>query len=1474
MTTNSIVARIEESRKELLQLDLRNPLLNYRYLRARGVEAVDEAPSRVFDALVRKSRTVAFAPRPDDIGSPLQKKVRNTLQTSESERDLSKRLLNTYYNARTIIEEQGVNTLFLALGMVLWYEDDTSDVERRAPLILVPVKIDRESIRAGFRIEHDGEDIEANLSFMAKARADFGIDIPGLHKSAEEDDDEIDVNAYFRSVSRSIAGMRRWSVDNSSVVLGFFSFSKFLMYRDLDTETWPDENDNKLMYALYGDDGFREPELNIGAEDHLDSHLSPKDVHHVVDADSSQSLAIEDMKSGRSLVIQGPPGTGKSQTITNIIAEAVGLGRKVLFVSEKMAALEVVKRRLDSIHLGDACLELHSNKTTKSGVLNELKRTHQLGRPDDTGIDDDFDTLARVRGSLNKYSNVVNSPVGETGVTPYHAYGEYLRIKRREDVDTISLPQIKIKGSDSWTNAEFNRKREEVERLQVRIPPIGVPKEHPFWGTRRTSLLPSDRDDLQTKLVDTTRSIGDLEEVSVRLAETLRLRPPDRLARTEDLADVGTRIINAPDISGLALKAPQWDSFRKEIAEFTDVGKRWSELRGEYESMLLPEAWDADVLEIRQTLRTTGRKFWRFLSSDFRQANKILASLCRTELDRDIERRIELVERILEDQRMRRRIKDLSAQVGDVFGSRWRGKSTDWKALHSDVTWFLNLLTDVDNGTADPDIVESIRARGSDSKHKRSVRDLLVLIQADVRSYRDRVKDLEDFLEMDNKKRFGSVEGLSLLTYEDQKQILSTWSKNIAQLQDMTSYNSGIESLRDEELDAVAELSAGWPNAADHLVDCFDKVRYESVVSRAFSERPELVRFDFRLHETDIDRFRSMDLQALDHNRTRVALTHWKGLPGDTAAGQAGVLRREYNKKRRHLPIRQLITQAGDAIQAIKPVFMMSPMSIATYLPLDSVRFDLVVFDEASQVRPVDALGALLRADQAIVVGDSQQLPPTSFFSTIVESDQDDEAEESVTADMESILGLFDTKGAPSRMLRWHYRSRHDSLITVSNQEFYENGLVVFPSPDSNRQNLGLRYHHLPDTVYDTGGSRTNRGEARAVADSVMKHAAEHPDLTLGVAAFSSGQAQAILDELEMLRRQDPSWESFFNSHADEPFFIKNLENVQGDERDVIFISIGYGRDATCRIAMRFGPLNNDGGHRRLNVLITRAKLRCHVFANFQADDIDLSRTQSRGVKALKTFLEYAESGTVPAHVPIESGREVESPFQREVATRLREHGYEVHDEVASGGKFVDIGIVDPERPGMYLLGIECDGASYHSARSARDRDRLRETHLESLGWRLHRIWSTDWFRDPERALGRAIEAIEIAKFERSDGRNGNGRDKPETRSEIERLETGEQGRVPELRVYEMASLHVSPLDASSLEYASEPVAQVVRVESPVHIEEVMSRIARAVRVNKTKKVRASLLNAVKLATLSNRELIVRKGRLSVVGKSRTPDRC
>ena len=1394
--------------------------------------------------------------------SSLPRYTDNRLQTNEPSDRLQSRLLNTYYMANTLIQEQGVNTLFIALGMVVWYESNDSDTERRAPLVLIPVSLERATVRAPFRVKYTDEELGSNISFIEKARTEFGVDLPELHENTEVGAEEIDLEAYFRKVARSIKGMKRWSVDTTSVVLGFFSFSKLLMYRDLDSENWPTGTgplESKTVRALF-EEGFAEPESEIGDEDHLDDHLRPEDTHHVVDADSSQALAISDVANGRNLVIQGPPGTGKSQTITNIIAAAISQNKKVLFVSEKMAALEVVKRRLDDLQLGDACLELHSHKTSKRAVLDELRRTWELGRPDVTGIEDDFVTLTRIQGSLNEYAEAVNTPVGNTGVTPFRAYGELLPTQSLGE-DGNSLPRPEIAGMESWSRAVFAEKRTAIANLQHSLGRVGSLKQHLFGGCRLQVVLPSDLAALREKINAAIRSLEVLGAAIRTLSDAMGLRVSKDTTHTGKLLSTAERVVGAPDISGINLGAAEWKNRRDDINQLRDSGIEWAALHAKHDSVLLPDAWGTQLPAIRSTLSKFKTVRLRFFYPEYRRAKKRLSALCRRKLPGGIERQIALTDAIREEPQLRETIERLALVADAALGRQWQAEHTDWKAVGPMINWALNLYDDIDNGKIDPGIIGFL----DEDLDTGEIPNLLQSVRDDLDAYTGHLEGVQDALAMDFKKRFGHLDGLAGLPLGEQREILVSWSIRIHEIQDIAVVNNARSVAEKEGLQALTALVEEWPEASDHLTTRFEQLWYEHIVSRAFGERPVLAGFDGSSYEAHREQFREMDTLVLDHNRARVAYAQWEGLPNHNGAGQLRILRREFEKKRRHLPIRQLMERAGNPIQAIKPVFMMSPLSIATYLAPGSVSFDLVVFDEASQVRPVDAIGALLRATQTVVVGDDRQLPPTSFFDAVTHAEDDDDEDDSETADIESILGLLRTAGCPSRMLRWHYRSRHESLITVSNQEFYENRLVVFPSPDSSKEGVGLQYRHLPDTVYDRGRSSTNRQEAQAVARAVMDHARQSPDLTLGVAAFSSAQERAILDELEILRRQDTSCEPFFNAHPEEPFFVKNLENVQGDEREVIFISVGYGRNANGQITMNFGPLNRDGGERRLNVIITRARLRCHVFTNLRADDINLGSTRSLGVRAFKTFLAYAESGSLPANMPVPAEREVDSPFQKAVVSKLRFLGYDAREEVATGGKFIDIGIVDQDNPGRYILGIECDGARYHSSRSARDRDRIREQVLQSLGWRLHRIWSTDWFRNPERELKRAVAAIEQAKaFQPIDGAT-----KPTVKREIQRTDPEEETGDLVIPPYELAQQHVDTLGWQSdynlgnvpESYLREPIIEIVRVEGPVHFDAVARRIADAAGVSRIgARIRANLERTVNKIVGHKGNGIVRKG--------------
>lgn len=505
-----------------------------------------------------------------------------------------------------------------------------------------------------------------------------------------------------------------------------------------------------------------------------------------------------------------------------------------------------------------------------------------------------------------------------------------------------------------------------------------------------------------------------------------------------------------------------------------------------------------------------------------------------------------------------------------------------------------------------------------------------------------------------------------------------------------------------------------------------------------------LAEFDVEQHERVRERFRQLDQWEIRAAATRIRqyqLNRSDRPRSGTLTGassELGILQREIAKKRKHMPLRRLFAEIPSVLQRLKPCIMMSPLSVSTFLENDQIRFDLVIFDEASQVFPWDAIGAIYRGNQIIVAGDEKQLPPTNFFSR-VDAETDDEDD---IGDFESILSLCKSINMPSKRLRWHYRSKREPLIAFSNRHFYDGDLVTFPSV-RDASGDAVRFEHVPEGRWV---ERKNIKEAERVADLVIDHLRTHPEKSLGVIAFNQTQQRAIEDELYARRKNDPRIDAVFSASLTEPMFIKNLETVQGDERDVIMLSMAYGYNDAGKFLKNFGPLNKSGGQRRLNVAVTRAKEEIIFVASVRAADLDLSGTTSEGAHLLKAYLEYAEKGVDSlATKRNEFASEAESPFEEEVAAALQRHGLEPVPQVGCGGFRIDLALKHPLRPGEFCLGIECDGATYHSSQTARDRDRIRQSILESLGWKIMRVWSTDWVRDPVKQVNRILADYEIA---------------------------------------------------------------------------------------------------------------------------------
>lgn len=1338
-----IAAAVAAARAELLDPGLANPMVRLRVPRARGVEIVDERSAEVWRILVDEGRAMDFLPTEERPGDPLAQPTRAGvpgrhvdahLQTGYGSARLQRRLVNTAHAARTLIEEQGHNALALALGMLHWHH---GDVELRSPLLLMPAQLERTNARCRYTVRHSEAEIGANLSLAALLRAEHGFELP-----LPNVDEDFALDAFFDDFEARLADRPSWRLARDEMVLALFDSKRFLLYRDLDPDGWPAgqaPHAHRVVRAVLGAGFAREapdtPEIERTAE-----MAHPVEV---VDADTSQSAALQRVASGTDVVIQGPPGTGKSQTITNLVAQAVARGERVLFVAEKMAALDVVHRRLEMVGLGAACLELHSHKSRKKAVLAELRRTLDLGppivRPD---ADAETAALLAVTARLEGHHLAMTRAVSPSGISPVDAIGRLASI-----VDVGALPPLPFGPMADWRRADHVTRRERVAELQARVEALGPPAQHPFAGSRRESLSPVESEALAKAIEVAGDAIRAAMAAHRALAEAANQSVPDGPQDADRLRAIGRALAEAPNISGTDAADGRWFRERAVLGDALDAADAVNAIRNPWSGVLLDEAWPEDLLvatpaliESRGAIKALGPKWWRWFAGRWRQAKATVAMLHADDLPDDSGRWVEALTAIVEGRRAFTELAALAPIAASLFKTRWTERHPDTGELRAVFEWLSAVHGRIDDGEW-PWKLRGLIGRGWDTARLADANRAAAHAEG-VRV--EAIRTLAEALDWHGAP-------LMALPYGALLDRLRGWRSALDRLPDLCHYNRLAAQARAEGLTDVVELAERWPAAGERLVDAFDAAWYGGILATARAERPPLADFDRVRHLHAVERFCALDHGRFGHDRARVAAAHHAGLPlGDARVTGLSLLRREMEKKTRHLPLRRLFVEAGEAVQRIKPVFLMSPMSVAAYLAPEGPRFDVVIFDEASQVRPVDALGALARAKRAVVVGDSKQMPPSRFFERLLDSGDLLDGEDNVTADLESVLGLFVAAGATPCMLRWHYRSRHPSLVAVSNHLFYGDGLTLFPSPVRDPQadgELGLSLHHLPDAIYERGESRTNPIEAEAVAAAVLHHAISTPERTLGVVAFSTAQMQAIQQAIERRRRTAVEGEAFFAAHVHEPFFVKNLENVQGDERDVILISVGYGRTAEGKVHAQFGPLNLDGGERRLNVLITRARRRCVVFTNLEPEQIDLSRTDARGVAALRTFLEYARDGHLST-APRQGA--VEAPFEDALAAALEARGHTVHRRVgqssADGGCAVPLAVVDPERPERYLLGVDCDGAL--GARRTRDRIRLRPAVLAGLGWRLHRVWAAAWQRDPTAAMARLDAALAEARDE------------------------------------------------------------------------------------------------------------------------------
>jgi very-short-patch-repair endonuclease len=1560
--------RLARWQRKLLDLSLRNNLLNFKAgKKALKLEAPD--PGALED-LLADGQAIRILPSPDlmdgadprsqvifegrereDLrkGHALDALKRREVFVRVAKEELETRLVDLYRAARLTLQEGGANTLYLAIGFLSWTREDKGEQRYKAPLILVPVSLDRKSIRSGFSLTVHEDEPRFNPTLIEMLRQDFGLKLGVIEGELPKDESGLDVASIWRTVSHAVKDIKGWEV-TEDVVLSTFSFAKYLMWKDLAERTDQLKSNDVVRHLIDTPREGYKSEIAFPDTRTLDRDVSPAHTFCPLPADSSQLSAVVAGARGKDFVLIGPPGTGKSQTISNLIAQCLAEGKRVLFVSEKIAALDVVYRRLREVGLGEFCLELHSNKAKKLDVLAQLQNSWEArGSIDPDNWRMEAERLRRLREQLNGYVQGLHRRY-PNGLTIYEAIGV---IAGGESIPSIkfSWPQPATQSRES-----LDAMRDIASRLGVNAEAndIGRQKPHPFTLITQMDWSPSWQQRLienaenaiavgQTlvhsyqsfceasglPILHLTKRVREGVSAFTRVFETIRGREFGFLAE-QGASDVIKRLIEGAGLiekhrelnanlspvwsesttsactAGMRLLADYretlaslgqpWpkeviDAASKAIKLLERIAHSTNQLSGEYSKGLE----SLNIFQIQRDWALAEKAMWPISWLKKRKLRAPLEAVFLGATEPDVARDIPLLADI---QSMRNKVSEI--RLGPETDGLWAGEETKQALLlsairlqivigsaHAGGKWDLTGFDEIRNGRAGVRLANELKQLTKLKELETKILNLEPIkaetnglwdgfetqvdnLEAALRFIEERrAIDSQGFLQMEHApvaagkcglqmaldlgtlRERGRVES-ALAPYSDLKittrglwddlqtdlgelreaiQIHDMLAKAVAEYtQDEHEERqtrkalvhllgegrshlvpegsllqagravSNSNPIADETVQALVQSAGPASSSGSNfeqqsmlgiietcrmIISAQSKLRgwcgwrkacqeasfaglnglaagiengsvsygmalaaFETNYCRwwvnAVVDEEEIIRtFVSAEHEKRISDFRTLDDKVTNLTRSWIRARLCSELPTPdsvTKSSEWGLLRREMNKKKRHIPLRELMTQIPTALTKLTPCLLMSPLSIAQYLSADTSTFDVVVFDEASQIPVWDAIGAIARGKRVVMVGDPKQLPPTNFFDR-AESDVD---EEDVEGDLESILDECLGANLPTMHLAWHYRSRHESLIAFSNHRYYGGGLVTFPSPVTDDRAVSF---HPVAGIYEKGGARINQPEAKAlVADIVRRLKSpgfKQSKLTIGVVTFNSEQQALIEDLLDEERRRDPSIEAYFSESELEPLFVKNLESVQGDERDIMYFSITYGPDRSGAVSMNFGPMNREGGERRLNVAITRARHELRVFSSLKAEQMDLTRTQARGVADLKHFLEFAERGPrALAESTRGSQGDFESPFEEAVAAALGNLGWNIHTQVGASAFRVDLAVVHPDAPGVYLTGIECDGATYHRSATARDRDKLREQVLRGLGWEILRIWSTDWWIDKAGIVNKVHEKL------------------------------------------------------------------------------------------------------------------------------------
>lgn len=1371
-------ARVENWKRQLLDLTMRNRLLNFTS-RSRSIQLECYEPGKLEDCLsdgVEFKVTSAEAqklendPRSEKIHLQQQnenlrvERVRRLLDKKElvakqEKNKLEGDLLELYRQGRAAIQEGGTNILYIAIGFLKWQQPNQPERTYKAPLILIPIELTRKSVNSGFKLQLHDDEPRFNPTLLQMLKQDFGLDIAELAGELPTDDHGLDVEGIWNIVRREVRDIEGWEVEESAVI-STFSFSKYLMWMDLCERVDDLKNSPVVKHLIDSPRDSYTGGSNSAFPDErkLDQEKHPKDTYTSMLADSSQMAAIYAAEEGKDFVLIGPPGTGKSQTITNMISQLLATGKTVLFVSEKTAALEVVYRRLQEVGLGVHCLELHSAKAKKTEVINQLGEAWEGKGASTSNWQREADRLAKLREGLNSYVKQLHHEF-PNGLTPHQAMGVIIR-------DT-GVPKVDLK----WTRPDehdldaFEKLQDIAKRIDINAAELEGIDDNPLAEIATGEWSPTWQSELLVLAGKLKQQSAQLESAHVSYLAAMKLNVVAKTySQLQALKVIAETLPEAYAETYQFGFSAQGGVVRKELLELVELIKQYNSVMDKTSCEYKRNVFELPLADFKTQWINSEEKWFLTQWLDRRKIkNPLKLNLSSGEPGEGVLADIEL---LIEANTLKEKIEKYK-YLSNEIGKYWGGLDSDTTWIIKACDWLDIILSAISNTSDDPDEALDVKQRIAsliENQNEQlektapiSAKGVSYITQFD--EYEKLMPELQVAISYSDSNVFDTKGNVNY--YQEVNAVCDRWLSNAKKLR----YWCAWRKVRQEAVtvglaplvDAIEKSTIKDFSAEQLLLVNFSRWWVNVVV-----DNDEALRnFIPAEHRLRIEEFHKLDEEFMKLTKQYVKAKLSANIPDRKNVekkSEWGVLAREIQKKSRHMPLRQLISKMPEALTKLTPCVMMSPMSISQYLPSDCKAFDVVIFDEASQITVCDAIGAIARAKQSIVVGDPKQLPPTAFFGRRADSDdlQDDDFDE----DLESILDECLAANIPHMKLNWHYRSKCESLITFSNHRYYNGTLITFPNTDT----TGMSVHYHPvDSVYKEGKNRINRGEAEAIVEEVVTKLRDpNFNKSIGVVTFNSEQQKLISNMFEVERGKYEEIEHHFAEDNFESVFVKNIESVQGDERDLIYFSITFGKDAAGKLSMNFGPMNKSGGTRRLNVAISRAKEEMHIFSSLKPEQIDLSRTASEGVRDLKHFLEYAQRGTralvEAADAP---GGYFDSPFEQAVAERLESRGWQTHSQVGVSGFRIDLGIVNPDAPGKYLSAVECDGATYHRSATARDRDFLREKVLRGLGWEVLRIWSTDWWMDSASALDRVDkklhELLQIYRIEneiKSDNKN------------------------------------------------------------------------------------------------------------------------